>query len=53
MFGIISLIIAIALGLWLFVAQETKMVSNDNDTQTQSYAEILEAARAIPGAPQE
>jgi hypothetical protein len=51
MFGIVSLIIAISLGLWLFALQGSRTVENSDETQVQDYADMLEAARAIPGVP--
>ncbi len=49
-FGVISLLIAVTVGVWWLVQVSSPATSPVTDDRID-YREALEAARAIPGAP--
>ena len=51
-FGIVSLLITIFIGFWLVTANFNSQ-NQAEETTGASYNDMIEAARSIPGAPQE
>lgn len=50
MFGLISLIIVLALGAWLAISSMNQVVDEEgNATTAVDYNEALDAARAVTG----
>jgi hypothetical protein len=52
-FGLLSLLIAVVLGVWWLMQTPAMTPVHSGDSMKQSYGEMIDSARAIPGAGQE